>query len=401
MRMFREARPAPTVHADARPGRPRYTAPHEAHGGDAAQDDGDGEHRTGYAVRGRALALSRLRAQAKAATIRATVGTARRSAIRQRRRKGIPRTPCQKGQPPVFHFPQAEPFSFPRETAAADSGRSAIRRRRRPARPPQSRHRPGCFAERRGATLIRRPGRRSCFPIPTPTNTAPATPCAVGALALRAYAPERHTRKALRARVRASNVWKIGRGIFQSLETRHPAARARKTTAQDAPRLANAGRRGSSYPPTAALPATPMHGACTRLAESPPDPGDGFADSPRLVAAVRSAGDAQDGRPQSRHRPGFIAERRAALRSSAGPVAGPCSTIPTATNAAPATPCAVGALALRAHAPRRRTHAGEGGRAQVGGKGLPKIGRQTQRDAARRRETHADAAAHRPARLFR
>ena len=28
MRMFREARPAPTVHADARPGRPRYTAPH-------------------------------------------------------------------------------------------------------------------------------------------------------------------------------------------------------------------------------------------------------------------------------------------------------------------------------------------------------------------------------------
>lgn len=39
MRMFREARPAPTVHADARPVRPRYTAPHEAHGGDVAQDD--------------------------------------------------------------------------------------------------------------------------------------------------------------------------------------------------------------------------------------------------------------------------------------------------------------------------------------------------------------------------
>ena len=57
MRMFREARPAPTVHADTRPGRPRYTAPHEAHAADAAQDDADGEDRTGYAVRGRALAL--------------------------------------------------------------------------------------------------------------------------------------------------------------------------------------------------------------------------------------------------------------------------------------------------------------------------------------------------------
>jgi hypothetical protein len=53
MRMFREARPAPTVHADARPRRPRYTARHEARAADVAQDDDHGEDRTGCAVRGR------------------------------------------------------------------------------------------------------------------------------------------------------------------------------------------------------------------------------------------------------------------------------------------------------------------------------------------------------------
>ena len=36
---------------------------------------------------------------------------------------------CQKGQPTVFHFPQAEPFSFPA---------GAVRSRARPRRPPQS-----------------------------------------------------------------------------------------------------------------------------------------------------------------------------------------------------------------------------------------------------------------------
>ncbi len=307
---------------------------------------------------------------------------------RRRRQRYLPPRPplCQKGQPTVFHFPRCATLSGNPSLSLVDTRRAwspqcdPCRRpgRRSPGPGPASSLSAG------GATLFRRPGRRSlqCDP----------------------HGDGR--RDGYAARVRPSNVWKIGRGIFQSLETRHPAARARKTTAQDAPRLAIPRRRGSSILPFATLPAMPMHGACTRLAESPPDPGGGFADSPRRRPQSDPRATPRPP-PQSRPRPGFIAERRAALRSSAGPVAGPASQSSRRRTPRRLRRARSGRWRFAPTRPGNARTRGKGARAS-GGKGASE---HRTADEGRRRQTETDArgrggqrrstAAHRPARLFR
>ena len=98
------------------------------------------------------------------------------------RGKGIsPRPPlCQKGQPTVFHFPRCASLSGNPSLSllAQYDPHTRPGRRRSPGTGPASSLSAG------GATFIRRPGRRSCFPVFTATDGATATPRAVAALAL-------------------------------------------------------------------------------------------------------------------------------------------------------------------------------------------------------------------------
>ena len=194
-----------------------------------------------------------------------------------------------------------------------------------------------------GATLFRRPGRRSCFPILTATAAAPATPCAVGALALRAYAPTRPRAGFPRLENRPWNLPIPGNPA--------PGGPCPENDRPGCPTISERGAALVFMPCPCALPAMPMHGACTRLAECPPDPGGGSADSPR-----RSRRSPIHTRPTAR--PGSFAERRGRYALSPEPVGGPCSAIPRETDAAPATPCA--APGAGAVAPARPGEDGKG-----------------------------------------
>ena len=384
MRMFREARPAPTVHADARPGRPRYMAPHEAHGGDAAQDDADGE-RGGDPRDGRALAL--------------------RAARPGEGGKGIPRTPCQKGQPTVFHFPQAEPFAFPRGRPRRRSGRSAIRRRR-----PGRRRSPGTGP---AASLSAGALRSSAGPVAGPASRSPRRRTArrlrrarLRRWRCRAHAP-RPTRKALRARVRVSNPWKIGPRNLPMPGNRPCGGPCPENDRPVCPRIGEGGAARVFLSPgcrtSGTAPATPLHTPC-RLSAGPRRRLRGLA-APVARSAIRRR------RPGRRRSPGpgpassLSAGRRYALPPARSPV-----LLPDPHGDGHRAGYAVrgrGAGASRLRAQATPAHGGRGARAS-GGKGASedrtadgKRRRQTETDARGRGGRRQSTAAHRPARLFR